>query len=214
VRFSFSIDIPIFNKGEIMQTKKSNWILRTRSLVAFSLPCLLVAVFASIAHADNVALNKVAWANSVFDPYMPSNAVDGNLDTVWSADDIATLADPNWLTVDLGAIYPVDSITLTGVYSNGQFDGCSVDYLLFSTPDGADWVLLGQGSLVDSADLSERSDTISGGGRDMRYVWFIGTGGTCWTGLAEFEVQTVPEPSSIALLITATVGGLLWWRRR
>jgi formylglycine-generating enzyme required for sulfatase activity len=29
-----------------------------------------------------------------------------------------------------------------------------------------------------------------------------------------FRVATVPEPSTIALLLTASLGGLLWWRRR
>jgi probable HAF family extracellular repeat protein len=29
-----------------------------------------------------------------------------------------------------------------------------------------------------------------------------------------FLLTPVPEPSTIALLLTATIGGLLWWRRR
>jgi hypothetical protein len=29
-----------------------------------------------------------------------------------------------------------------------------------------------------------------------------------------FRVVSVPEPSTLALLLTATLGGLLWWRRR
>jgi hypothetical protein len=34
------------------------------------------------------------------------------------------------------------------------------------------------------------------------------------TGLGKYAVSAVPEPSTIALLLTAALGGLLWWHRR
>jgi hypothetical protein len=145
------------------------------------------------ADAENVALGKDAWANSSSDLCPPSNAVDGNLDTFWDAGDPATQTDANWICVDLRAVYSVDSIVLTGNYS--------VDYLLYGSRDGTDWGdPLGQGTLVDTESMSGRSDTIGVGGREFRYVWFIAIGGTHSTQLAEFEVNAVPEPSTLALL--------------
>jgi hypothetical protein len=168
------------------------------------------------AHAENVALGKVAWANSTLDPYLPSRAVDGNLDTFWDAGDLATQTDANWLSVDLGAVYSVNSIVLTDFYSHGQWEGYYVDYLLYASLDGTGWGdPLGQGSLVDTADMSQRSDIIDVAGKDMRYIWFIGIGGTHWTHLAELEVNAVPEPSTFIPLCIAAISLLGYaWRRR
>jgi autotransporter-associated beta strand protein len=35
-----------------------------------------------------------------------------------------------------------------------------------------------------------------------------------FSGTGKLNVTNVPEPSTMALLLTATLGGLLWWRRR
>ena len=34
------------------------------------------------------------------------------------------------------------------------------------------------------------------------------------TGLSTYAISAVPEPSTVAMLLTITVGGLLWWKRR
>ncbi len=33
-------------------------------------------------------------------------------------------------------------------------------------------------------------------------------------GRISLDLETVPEPSTLALLLTASIGGLVWWRRR
>jgi uncharacterized repeat protein (TIGR03803 family) len=56
------------------------------------------------------------------------------------------------------------------------------------------------GSLTASLDGSTLYGTTTSGGA-------FGSGGVAFA-------ITVPEPSTIALLLTASLGGLLWWRRR
>ncbi len=59
--------------------------------------------------ANNFASNKRVWASSVENgSYMPSKAVDGNLDTRWSSQ----FSDQQWIYVDLGANRSVDMVTL------------------------------------------------------------------------------------------------------
>jgi hypothetical protein len=181
-------------------------------LVSFGVLLASVSLVSSPtpASAENLALGKGVWTNRAWDSNAASNAVDGNLDTAWNAGDCATLANSYWLTVDLGADYPVDSIALTGSYTHGQYEGSTVDYMLFGCADGCDWGdPLAIGTLVDTADMSQRSNTIAADGRALRYVWFIATGGTQWANLAEIQVNaTVPEPSTFALLCIAVFGVL------
>jgi hypothetical protein len=58
----------------------------------------------------NLALNQPVTASSVFQNYVPSNAVDGNTSTYWESTDGA--AYPQTITVNLGSVQAVGSITL------------------------------------------------------------------------------------------------------
>jgi probable HAF family extracellular repeat protein len=44
--------------------------------------------------------------------------------------------------------------------------------------------------------------------------WIVGAGYNAQNQQHAFLMIPVPEPSTIALLLTACIGGLLWWRRR
>ena len=58
----------------------------------------------------NLALNKPITASSVFQNYVPANAVDGNASTYWESTDGAGY--PQTITVNLGSTQPLGSITL------------------------------------------------------------------------------------------------------
>jgi hypothetical protein len=183
--------------------------------ILFALAGLVIGPTSAVA--ENIAIGAVTWANSSLDSHGPLSALDGRLDTYWDAGDVATQVDANWLMVDLGSPHAVDNIVLTSVFSQGAWEGYDVTYLLYTDIDGTDWgEPLGQGTLIDTADMTQRSDTIDAGGKMMRYVWFIAIGGTHQTQLAECAVNAVPEPSSLALLGVGAFGlfGYAWRKRK
>ncbi|HUI31648.1 MAG TPA: glycoside hydrolase family 3 C-terminal domain-containing protein, partial [Candidatus Acidoferrales bacterium] len=58
----------------------------------------------------NIALYKTATASSIeSSSYPPSYAVDGNSSTRWSSQ----FSDPQWIKVDLGAVYNIDQVSLS-----------------------------------------------------------------------------------------------------
>jgi predicted amidohydrolase YtcJ len=64
----------------------------------------------------NLALAKPVTASSLTLVDMPKNAVDGNLETVWNAEE----SSPQWIQIDLGAESTISSIRLTvAQYPNG-----------------------------------------------------------------------------------------------
>jgi hypothetical protein len=58
----------------------------------------------------NLALNQPVTGSSVFQNYVPSNAVDGNPSTYWESTDGAGY--PQTITVNLGSAQTIGSITL------------------------------------------------------------------------------------------------------
>jgi hypothetical protein len=65
---------------------------------------------AGVAPTTNLALNKPTYGSSLFQNYVPSNAVDGNPLTYWESLDGAGY--PQTLTVNLGSVQTIGSITL------------------------------------------------------------------------------------------------------
>jgi hypothetical protein len=63
-----------------------------------------------VASTTNLALNKPAIASSVFQHYVPSNAVDGNTTSYWESLDGAGF--PQAITVNLESVQTIGSITL------------------------------------------------------------------------------------------------------
>ncbi|MEV4758624.1 ThuA domain-containing protein [Micromonospora sp. NPDC049559] len=61
--------------------------------------------------------------------HVPGNAVDGNASTRWSS----LYADPQWITVDLGATYTLNRVRLTWETAYGRA------YQIQTSPDNATW---------------------------------------------------------------------------
>ncbi|RMF83362.1 MAG: discoidin domain-containing protein, partial [Nitrospirae bacterium] len=167
----------------------------------------------------NVAQGKAVSADGgVYHSAVASYAVDGDRNTRW----ITPSFYGGRLTVDLGAIYAVDSIQVWGVPgSDGRFDGDGNEYRL-TWSDG-----LGHGGSADGAwtQYYSPSDTFALGGAPVRYVTYeanVGNGLSAsepgwrayhWASLNELEVYAaaVPEPTSLLLV---GVPALFLLRRR
>ncbi len=78
----------------------------------------------------NIALNKTATSSSVeSSSYPPSYAVDGNSSTRWSSQ----FSDPQWLKVDLGAVYDIDHVTILWETAYAS------EFEVLVSADGASW---------------------------------------------------------------------------
>jgi len=90
----------------------------------------LVAVARPVVAAGDLALGQNATASSTrASQYGPSNAVDGVATTRW----VSNWSDPQWISVDLGAVYPVNHVVLSWETAYGKA------YEIQVSTDGLNW---------------------------------------------------------------------------
>ncbi len=131
--------------------------------------------FNSVTSSSNLALNKAATASSTDGALTPGNAFDGSGSTRWSS----TFSDPQWIYVNLGAVYNISRVKLSWEAAYGK------SYQIQVSNDAATWTNIyttttGDGGIDDLTGLT-------GSGQ---YVRMYGTArGTGWGySLYEFEV--------------------------
>lgn len=148
-----------------------------------------VACLPAATGMDNVALGRPATSNDVYLSYAASRAVDGDPDTQWTASSHGSPEAPRWIRIDLGHIYSLERVQLLFGYSNGQYEGYTNTFTLHTSEDDVTWTGAGEGTLVDTASLQQRSRTILLPGPDhrARYLRYEVTGGSHWAQL--FELQ-------------------------
>jgi beta-glucosidase len=172
--------------------------MRTRPLIAatasaVTLAALLAAPPANAAAAD-IATYGVATASTSQDSgVLPQNAIDGDATTRWSS----AFADPQWLTVDLGARATVDSIDLTweAAYASA--------YTVDGSTDGQNWTPI---STVTDGDGG--ADSVAAGGVSLRYVRITGTTRATPYGYSLYEVQVLGEFTEQAVSMAADTASL------
>ena len=137
----------------------------------------------AVAPAGNLALGRSAYASATESAYFASNAFDGNTGTRWSS----PFSDPQWIYVDLGAVYPIQQIWLT-------WEAYGRDYTIDVSNDASTWQTIFH-------------ETNGDGGLDFipvnssgRYVRMAGNSrGTGWGySLFEFAVygQSIATPTA------------------
>jgi hypothetical protein len=129
-----------------------------------------------ITAGGNLALNRPAFASSVEKAGLDaSKAVDGLSTTRWSS----AFSDPQWIYVDLGAIYTIDRVVLNWEGAYGA------QYQIQVSNDGVNW-----NTVFTESSGNGGVDDITFGATTARYVRMYGTGrGTPWGySLYEFEV--------------------------
>jgi len=116
------------------------------------------------------------------DPYM------------WNAGDHGFPEDPNWVQLDFGSDYHLTRVELWGVFNPDLpfFWGYDNIFNLWTQQDGGDWVAIGSGRLLDSADGAERDATFNYSPvvePVARYLRYEVVGGSHWSYLGEIHVQ-------------------------
>jgi hypothetical protein len=139
-------------------------------------PAGAIGTILSDEGAVNLALGKTAVASSTYSGLPASNATDGNVLTRWSS----LFSDPQWIYVDLGAVYTINRTVLRWETAYGR------SYQLQVSNDASTWsnvysTTTGDGG-VDDITLA-----IPASGR---YVRMIGTVRATRYGysLYEFEI--------------------------
>ena len=119
----------------------------------FAFFCFLIMIIVvPHAYADLVNLSLIpeasASANQVdeINNNYASNAIDGDLDTLWRATSHGTPTDPKWLIVDLGNIHEVSHLVLWG-HDTGYVN-YYIEYNVYSSTDGITFNFLSTGKLI------------------------------------------------------------------
>ena len=180
----------------------------------------LIATFgAGSASADpiNLSLFATAAANSIYDFWLPSRAIDGSDFTGWNAGDHGTPEDPNWLVVDLGGIHAVSQVHVYWEEPDHLFAGFTTIYNFYTGATGSDWTLRTSGTFVDESTLANRELTLDVTDLEMRYAKYEVIGGAHWSAVAEIEIigpaTPVPDRGSTLLLLGMSVDGIAAFRK-
>jgi len=143
--------------------------------------------------------------------YLPSNAIDGDLSTEWVA---AGGTEAPYLLINLGGLYPVDSVTISGVGNPGNVIGFSV---YVGTSSNVATLEAGTpiGTVASQMGGTPWNDAFSVAGNPLiQYVLYdvtlaYGNGSSGTTGLddayaTEITVDdpNVPEPGTFGLIGT------------
>ena len=121
----------------------------------------------------NIALNKTATASNSLAENPPDLAVDGNLETHWSAG----IHPPQWIELDLGGTFTVNRINL----------------IVDQFPDGQTrHQLFGKATAQDTFELLHEFDGQTTSGQILEYTMPTG-----WTGRF-VKVETLASPSWVA----------------
>ncbi|WP_327292998.1 discoidin domain-containing protein [Streptomyces sp. NBC_01198] len=122
----------------------------------------------------NLALNRTATASSQENgSFGPQNAVDGNLGTRWSSG----FADPQWLSVDLGATHSICRVVLNWETAYGK------SFQLQTSSDGTNWTPI---YTTTTGTGGIQTLDVSGSGR---YLRLYGTARSTQYGYSLWELQ-------------------------
>ncbi|WP_433048757.1 chitosanase [Dactylosporangium sp. CS-033363] len=162
------------------------WCAAAGALVAVPL-VVWANVGAEAATDPLLSRGRPAEASSVEVPELgPGNAVDGDGRSRWGSEEGA---DPQWISVDLGAAHQVSRVRLRWETAYGKA------YEIQTSPDGGAWTTIFATRAGDGG-----TDDLTGLSGQGRYVRMLGSArGTKWGySLYDFEVYGPGQPSGDA----------------
>ncbi|MDF7825439.1 Ig-like domain-containing protein [Pontiellaceae bacterium B12227] len=131
-------------------------------------------------------------ASAYQDPNVPSNTIDGNLGTRWSAQ-----GDGQWIRYDLGAevnVYSLEVAWLNGASRQSSFH-------IETSNDDANWTALT--ATLQSSGTTTNLEAVAVTPTLARYVRIVGHGNSAntWNSITEVEIWgTIPAPPSVPVI--------------
>ena len=123
---------------------------------------------------------------SANDGNLPSNAVDNNVTTRWSAN-----GDGQWLQLDLGSVRDVAVVGLAVYNGNSRRNLFDIQV----STDGASWSTVFSGQSSGTTTLEQNHDVADAPARYVRYLGHGSTVGT-WNSVSELSVFMLASPPS------------------
>ncbi|WP_430640920.1 discoidin domain-containing protein [Couchioplanes caeruleus] len=149
---------------------------RLAPLAALAVVAAYVGTVQLTAHAADTLLSQgkpVTASSQEGNDVTPANAVDGNAGTRWSSQ----FADPQWISVDLGATATVTQVVLQWETAYGKA------YKIQTSPDGTAWT-----DVYSTATGAGGTETLTVNGSG-RYVRMYGTGRGTGYGYSLWEFK-------------------------
>ena len=159
-----------------------------------------------VTSTTNLALGQPVTASSDYETYVPANVVDGNTSTYWESTDGAGY--PQTITVDLGSVQSIGSITLDLPPSSAWNTRTETLSVLGSTNDSTfNQIVASAGYTFNPA--TGNTVTISlPSGTSARYVQLSFTGNTGWDAAQLSEFEVFPGGGTSGSALTASPSSL------
>jgi hypothetical protein len=152
-----------------------------------------------VTSTTNLALGQPVAASSYYETYVPSNVTDGNTSTYWESTDGAGY--PQTITVNLGSVQPIGSITLDLPPSSAWNTRTETLSVLGSSNDTTFSQIVGSAGYTFNPSTGNTVTISLPSGTTAQYVELSFTANTGWDAaqLSEFEIFPGGATSGSAL---------------
>ena len=159
-----------------------------------------------VTSATNLALNQPITASSYYETYVAANANDGNPDTYWESSDGA--AYPQWITVNLGSVQSIGSITLDLPPLSDWSTRTETLSVLGSDNDSTFTQIVASAGYTFNPTTGNTVTISLPSGTSAQYVELSFTGNTGWDAAQLSEFEVFPGGSTNASALTASPSSL------
>ena len=159
-----------------------------------------------VTSTTNLALNQPITASSSYQTYVAANANDGNSSTYWESTDNAGY--PQTITVDLGSVQSIGSITLDLPPSTAWNTRTETLAVLGSTNNSTFTQIVGSAGYTFNPASGNTATVSLPSGTSTRYVQLSFTGNTGWPAAQLSEFQVFPGGATNGSALTASPSSL------
>jgi hypothetical protein len=159
-----------------------------------------------VTATTNLALDQPATAGSDYQTFVPSNVTDGNASTYWESTDGAGY--PQTITVDLGSVQSIGSITLDLPPSSAWSTRTETLSVLGSSTGSSFSQIVGSAGYTFDPGTGNTATISLPSGTTARYVQLSFTGNTGWSAAQLSEFEVFPGGGTSGTALAASPSGL------